>query len=213
MFDLTLTFDNGPDREATPAVLNLLAQRDIRSTFFVIGQKLADPELRLLAARAHDEGHWIGNHTFTHSEPLGLQAGAVAEREIAPTQELIGTLSHPDKLFRPMGGGGNLDRRLLQKSVEQYLADHRYTCVIWNSVPGDWRDPDGWVETALGHCLAQPWTLVVLHDLPKAAPARLDAFLGHALDLGARFRQDFPPDCILMRGGQALKPLSGYLSD
>ena len=62
MFDLTLTFDNGPEPETTPFVLDVLADRSIRTTFFVVGHKLSTPEGRELARRAHEEGHWIGNH-------------------------------------------------------------------------------------------------------------------------------------------------------
>jgi peptidoglycan/xylan/chitin deacetylase (PgdA/CDA1 family) len=72
MFDLTLTFDNGPEPETTPFVLDVLARRSIRTTFFVVGHKLSTPEGRELARRAHEEGHWIGNHTWSHSVPLGL---------------------------------------------------------------------------------------------------------------------------------------------
>ena len=108
MFDLTLSFDNGPEPQVTPFVLEILRKRGIKATFFVIGEKLADPERRRLAARAHDEGHWIGNHTYTHSLPLGLQHDPdTAEHEIARTQRLIGGLAHPQRWFRPFGGGGS----------------------------------------------------------------------------------------------------------
>jgi peptidoglycan/xylan/chitin deacetylase (PgdA/CDA1 family) len=94
VFDLTLSFDNGPEPEVTPRVLDILAGRGIKATFFVIGEKLADPERRLLSARAHDEGHWIGNHTYTHSVPLGLQHDPdAAQHEIARSQRLIGDLA------------------------------------------------------------------------------------------------------------------------
>src|SRR5262245_46296092 len=87
VFDLTLSFDNGPEPGGTPLVLDILAERGIKSTFFVIGEKLADPERRRLARRARAEGHWIGNHTFTHSVPLGRQRDAnSAENEIGRTQ-------------------------------------------------------------------------------------------------------------------------------
>ena len=122
MFDLTLTFDNGPEPGVTPHVLNILREHGIKSTFFVIGEKLGDPERRRLAARAHDEGHWIGNHTFTHTVPLGQQPGAeTAQNEIGRTQAAIGELAHPYRWFRPFGGGGNLDERLLKPSVVEYL--------------------------------------------------------------------------------------------
>ena len=69
MFDLTLTFDNGPEPAVTPVVLDVLAHHGVLSTFFVIGSKLADPKARACAERAHAEGHWIGNHTFSHGIP------------------------------------------------------------------------------------------------------------------------------------------------
>ena len=115
MFDLTLSFDNGPEPDVTPAVLAALAARDIRTTFFVIGSKLQDPERRALSERAREEGHWIGNHTYTHSVPLGERPEPdIAAHEIGRTEALIGDLAHPSRLFRPFGGGGNLDKRLLR---------------------------------------------------------------------------------------------------
>ncbi|OKO77201.1 polysaccharide deacetylase family protein [Bradyrhizobium sp. NAS96.2] len=213
MFDLTLTFDNGPEPDVTPLVLDVLRERGIKTAFFVIGEKLGDPERRRLAARAHDEGHWIGNHTFTHSTPLGLQPGVdTAQREIGRTQAVIGELAHPNRWFRPFGAGGNLDGRLLKPSVVDYLAQHKHSCVLWNAIPHDWDDPDGWTERALEQCRTQPWTLLVLHDLPTGAMAHLDDFLDRAAANGARFRQDFPPQCVPMRNGEIALPILDYVS-
>ncbi|MFC3125524.1 polysaccharide deacetylase family protein [Pseudoroseomonas globiformis] len=58
---VTLSFDNGPEPEVTPAVLDVLRARDVPATFFLLGQKLAAH--RAIAERAKAEGHWIGNHT------------------------------------------------------------------------------------------------------------------------------------------------------
>ncbi|TWB07525.1 polysaccharide deacetylase family protein [Bradyrhizobium stylosanthis] len=213
MYDLTLTFDNGPDPDVTPHVLDILAARGIKTTFFVIGEKLADPERRRLAARAHGEGHWIGNHTFTHSIPLGAQSGRdTAEREIGRTQDAIGDLAHQARWFRPFGGGGNLDQRLLKPSVVDYLAREKHSCVLWNSIPRDWDDPDGWTERALDQCGRQPWTLMVLHDLPTGAMAHLERFLDRADAAGARFRQDYPPACVPIRNGEIALPINDYVS-
>ncbi|WP_063692707.1 polysaccharide deacetylase family protein [Bradyrhizobium stylosanthis] len=213
MYDLTLTFDNGPDPDVTPRVLDILATRGIKTTFFVIGEKLVDPERRRLAARAHGEGHWIGNHTFTHSIPLGAQSGRdTAEREIGRTQDAIGDLAHPQRWFRPFGGGGNLDKRLLKPSVVDYLTGKKHSCVLWNSIPRDWDDPDGWTERALDQCGRQPWTLMVLHDLPTGAMAHLERFLDSADAAGARFRQDFPPACVPIRNGDIALPIDDYVS-
>ncbi len=214
MFDLTLSFDNGPEPDVTPSVLDVLAALNIRTTFFVIGSKLQDPERRALSERAREEGHWIGNHTYTHSVPLGERPEPdIAAHEIGRTEALIGDLAHPNRFFRPFGGGGNLDKRLLKASVVDYLVEGRYTCVLWNAVPRDWEDPDGWVERALGQCRSQAWTLMVLHDLPTGAMRHLDRFLDRAGAAGARFRQDFPPDCLPIRTGEIVLPVEPYVSD
>jgi peptidoglycan/xylan/chitin deacetylase (PgdA/CDA1 family) len=62
---VALTFDDGPDPEVTPAVLDLLAQAKVRATFFLIGRLLARaPEI---GKRMIDEGHEIGNHSWEHA--------------------------------------------------------------------------------------------------------------------------------------------------
>jgi peptidoglycan-N-acetylglucosamine deacetylase len=202
LFDLTLTFDNGPEPEVTPHVLDVLARHGLRASFFVLGRKIADPARRRLAERARDEGHWIANHTWTHAVPLGEMPDAdEAVQEIARTQAELGDLVHPDRLFRPFGGGGNLDQRLLRPEVADYLEQGGYTVVLWNAVPRDWDDPDGWVDTALRQCAQQDWTQLVIHDLPTGAMAHLEEFLDRAGAAGARFRQDFNPACLPMRRG------------
>ena len=213
MFDLTLTFDNGPEPGATPSVLATLAARGILSTFFVIGEKLARPECRALAEAAHAAGHWIGNHTWTHSVPLGERTEPdIAEVEIGRTQSVIGDLAHPDRFFRPFGGGGNLDQRLLNSRVVTFLRTGLYSCVLWNAIPRDWEDPECWVERALAQCTRQPWTLIVLHDLPTGAMTALPRFLDRVEEAGGRIRQDFPPACVPILRGQIRSPIEDYVA-
>jgi peptidoglycan/xylan/chitin deacetylase (PgdA/CDA1 family) len=202
VFDLTLSFDNGPTPDVTPLVLDVLARRGVRSTFFVIGEKLDRPGHRALAERAHTEGHWIGNHTWSHSLPFGLMAADAAKSEFDRTQDAIGSLVHAHRYFRPYGQGGNLDNRLLSRDVVAHLASQRATLVLWSALPRDWNDPDGWVERALGQVAVRPWSLMVLHDLPTGAMRHLDRFLGLIEDRGGRIRQDFPPDCTPMVDGE-----------
>jgi peptidoglycan/xylan/chitin deacetylase (PgdA/CDA1 family) len=213
MFDLTLSFDNGPDPDTTPFVLDTLARRDITTTFFVVGAKAAAPGAMALCERAYAAGHWIGNHTWTHSTPLGQRNEPdLAEQEIGRTQRLIADLAHPHRFFRPFGGGGNLDRRLLSGQVVEYLQDGGFTCVLWNAIPRDWADPDGWVGTALTQCSAQSWTLMVLHDLPTGAMRHLPRFLDTVRDRGGTIRQDFPPDCMPLVDGRVVAPIGDFVA-
>jgi len=179
----------------------------------VLGSNLAQPARRALAARAHAEGHWIGNHTMSHTVPLGEIADADAARaEILDTQALIGALAHPDRLFRPFGRGGALGRHLLSRAALETLEREKMTCVLWNAVPRDWADPQGWVDTALAQCRATAWSLVVLHDLPTGAMRHLPDFLARVRAEGGRFRQDFPAELVPIRRGQAAADLTPYLA-
>jgi peptidoglycan/xylan/chitin deacetylase (PgdA/CDA1 family) len=212
MPDLTLTFDNGPEPSVTPSVLDVLAQHGVSSTFFVIGRKLTDPAARACAERARVQGHWIGNHTWTHARPLGEQPGVdAARREIGRTQAAIGALSHAPPLFRPTGGG-HLDRRLLSPQAAALLQADGYTCVLWNALPHDWDRPDEWVDVALAQITARPWSLMVLHDLPTGAMRHLDRFLTEARRRGCRFRQDFPSDCVIITAGEVTGALDDFIT-
>lgn len=206
--EICLTFDNGPEPEATPIVLAALARRGLSATFFPIAQKLRDPERRALAERALGEGHRIGNHTLTHGAPLGRRGAAEAVAEITEAEALLGPLN-AHRLFRPNGGGGALGPHLLNASALRHLREQAYTVVLWNAVPGDFRDPESWPDVALAQCRAMRGrVLLVLHDLPNGAMRQLDHFLGRLEAEGARFTPDFPTSCLALQGGLPLCDLA-----
>ena len=209
---VTITFDNGPTPGITEHVVDVLSTRRIQTTFFVVGEKFAEPASRALAVRAHSEGHWIANHSLTHSAPLGEKPDAeYARREIEETQNLIGELAHADKLFRPMGGGGRIGPHLLSRAALQLLQKGKYTCVLWSSVPGDWKDQDGWVDRCISEVGARDWTVVVVHDVENAALPQLPEFLDKLESLGVEFRQDFPDDVLITRRGKLISPLASQI--
>ncbi|MEY2458544.1 MAG: hypothetical protein QOG30_374 [Acidimicrobiaceae bacterium] len=202
---VTLTFDNGPWSGVTEQVLETLAARHLRSTFFVVGNELR--KSRPLAERAVAEGHWIGNHTMTHSVPFG--DGADPTEEIEATQALIGDLAHASRWFRPFGRGGVLDDRLLSAGAVAHLQEGGYSCVLWNSVPRDWEDPSAWIERALVDVESNDWTVVVMHDLPTGAMDNLPRLLDELDARGAEIVQDFPDACVPIRNGE----VTGDLTD
>ncbi len=87
-----------------------------------------------------------------------------------------------------------------------------FTCVLWNAIPRDWDRPEQWVDTALAQFAAQPWTLMVLHDLPTGAMRHLERFLVEVRRRGCRFRQDFPPCCLPITAGRVTGPLADFVS-
>ena len=200
---VTLTFDNGPTPGVTEGVLDQLGERGLLATFFVVGSKLQDAEARALAERAVGEGHWIGNHTLDHRVPLGdIDDAAALARQVDEAQELLGDLAHPDRLFRPYGDGGVIDRRLLGPAGVEHLERGGYTCVLWNALPGDWRDPCGWVDRGIAQVAAQPWSVVVLHDIPDGALPRLGELLDRLDGLGAELTQELPEGAVPIRRGR-----------
>jgi peptidoglycan-N-acetylglucosamine deacetylase len=199
---VTLTFDNGPTPGVTDMVLDTLHQFGVTATFFVVGDRVAAPGARELVVRAASEGHRIGNHTRTHLTRLGDIDDNTVElaREVDGCQAELRELGSA-RLFRPYGRGGTIDGHLLGPNGLALLRRHCYTCVLWNAVPRDWEQPDGWVELALEQIAAQPWSLVVLHDTATGAMAHLPAFLTALTELDVEIVASFPPSCLVLHEG------------
>lgn len=103
---VALTFDDGPDPQRTPAVLDLLARQGVRATFFVVGARAeAHPELvRRMAA----EGHVVGNHSYTHSWRFPLRSLGRTMEELRRTGEVLQRITGlRPRLFRPPFGVTN----------------------------------------------------------------------------------------------------------
>jgi hypothetical protein len=95
-----------------------------------------------------------------------------------------------------------LGAHLLNGAAARHLMAQRATMVLWNAVPGDFRDAEGWPATA--HAMlraAREPVMLVLHDLPNGAMRQLDRFLGEIQDQGWAFRADPPPGCVPLRRG------------
>ena len=210
MAKVTLTFDNGPDPVATPLVLDCLARHGVKSTFFVLGQHVSTSVGLDLARRASREGHWIGNHTWTHTGRLGEMTREAALQEFDRTQQALAWVEQPARLFRPRGGAGRMGKGLLHPAVAEKLIAGGFTCVLWTSVPGDFRDPDGWMDRALADCRSRDWSLVVLHDIPNGAVINLESFLRKLRDEGHQFTQEFPLDCTPIVDGRVLQSLDEF---
>lgn len=103
---VALTFDDGPDPQRTPAVLDLLARQGVRATFFVVGARAeAHPEL---VRRMVAEGHVVGNHSYTHSWRFPLRSLDRTMEELCRTGEVLHRITGlRPRLFRPPFGVTN----------------------------------------------------------------------------------------------------------
>ena len=163
-----------------------------------------------MARRALAAGHRIGNHTFSHRRPLGLLTAEEAREEFDRTTRAIAAVGETRRVFRPYGGGGRIGPHLLQASVVERMIAEKYTCVVWNVVPGDWRDPDGWLERAKGQVECRNWSLVVLHDIHARAMGHLEDFLRHLEAEKFEFREDFPPESTPIVDGRVTMGLERF---
>jgi peptidoglycan-N-acetylglucosamine deacetylase len=210
---VTLTFDNGPTPGVTDQVLDLLADRGLLANFFLVGNRLQQPGGRDLARRAVSEGHHVGHHSATHTILLGeaIDPEEAVQAEIDDVACWFEEFNGGEKLYRPYAGGGILDRRVFSRPAVRYLQDHRYTCVLWNSVPHDWEDPIGWVDRALADVAVQLWTVVVLHDTDTGAMVQLPRFIDELSAREVEIIQDLPDSCLPIRAGSLQQDLS-YLT-
>jgi hypothetical protein len=133
---------------------------------------------------------------------------AAVQAEIEDLAPDMREFDGPDRLFRPYAAGGILDAQVLSRAAIDHLERQGYTCVLWNCVPHDWDDPDGWVDTALSEIQSRSWTVVVLHDVDTGAMAHLGRFIGQVRQTGGELVGDFPPDCVPIVGGRTVLPIS-----
>lgn len=109
---VAFTFDDGPDAVQTAKLLDGLRERNAKATFFVVGMKIdpSHPDTRTqiniqLVRRMFEEGHEIGNHTYTHCY-LSKASFAQVEKELSKTSEMIADITgQKPKYMRPPGGG------------------------------------------------------------------------------------------------------------
>ncbi|MEY2580178.1 MAG: peptidoglycan-N-acetylglucosamine deacetylase [Ilumatobacteraceae bacterium] len=198
---ITLTFDNGPTPGITEPILELLAQHAVPATFFAIGRKLANTQGQRLGKRTIAEGHRLGGHTWSHSVQFGAAPDDVIIDELDRTSATVDECGGDALLFRPYGAGGVIDDRLMNTFGAARLCSMGYTCVLWNVLPGDWRDASGWVDKALPDIERQSWSVVVLHDVAEAALPRLGEFLTTMNGRNAVWSQEFPDACTPIRDG------------
>ena len=213
---LTITFDNGPTPGITNRVLDVLADFNVKATFFMVGKSLQAPGGSKLALRAKEEGHWIGNHTLSHGIPLGLQLEqGRARKEIQDMDNLLLGLSHESHFFRP-NGRGKLGTHLLNQEAIDYIVESCATVVLWTSVPLDRRvdvdTADAWLSQAKNDILRNEWTLMVLHDRPSGHEGSqpmdfLPNLLSWARDNHIEILQSFPPSCIPISKGKIMMSL------
>lgn len=186
-----LTFDDGPDPENTPRILDILKANNIKATFFVVGTEIAKaPEI---LKRTYEEGHAIGNHTYTHVYKDLYRSPSTYTEQLQHTDQAIKDLIHvrPHISRAPGGSAGSFT-----KSYWEALKNQGYIEVGWNISSGDASNANA--ENLLNNIRQQteknkflwPHAILLMHDgrghseTVKALPEIIKFYK----DLGFEFR-------------------------
>src|SRR5579863_5485527 len=136
--EVTITFDDGPDPQWTPKILDILKRENAPATFFLIG--LQAESFAGIASRVYREGHEIGNHTFTHPDISNLSA-RLNRLEINLAEELFASrLGVHTILFRPPYSIDQEPDTADQVKPLKTAQDMGYIIVGDKIDPNDWRD-------------------------------------------------------------------------
>ena len=165
-----MTFDDGPHATLTPKLLDLLAERHIKVTFFVLGECIEqNPEVLRRAAR---EGHEIGSHSWSHPQ-LNKMSDEAVRSQLRRTDDLIKSVTGKrPTLFRPPYGA-------LTPRQRKWIHDEfGYEIIMWDVDPYDWKEPGP--VTVCNRILkeARPGSIVLSHDIHRgtveAMPSTLE---------------------------------------
>lgn len=134
-----LTFDDGPTKKVTPKILDILANHNIKATFFVLGVEVEqNPDI---LKRIYDNGHTIGNHGYSHNNSKLYASKESFINEINKTDEAIGkALNIKDyhcKIFRFPNGSQSKSYFYEKQQAIKWLDEINYDYIDWNALTKD----------------------------------------------------------------------------
>jgi cellulose synthase/poly-beta-1,6-N-acetylglucosamine synthase-like glycosyltransferase/spore germination protein YaaH/peptidoglycan/xylan/chitin deacetylase (PgdA/CDA1 family) len=169
-YKIALSFDDGPDREFTPKILDILKEKKAPATFFVIGSA-ANDDLGLIR-REYDEGHEIGNHTYTHPQWEQTSRTQIDVELNVTERLLISTLGVKTLLFRPPYGIDHQPETADEVAQLPIAQSMGYIIIGARIDPHDWGEPGGVapasadviVQRVLEQARSDGGNIVLLHD-------------------------------------------------
>lgn len=150
---IALTFDDGPNPLTTPVLLDGLAQRNVKATFFMLGMCIEkNPDI---VKRMYNEGHGIGNHSYGHKKMSVLNENGVKEQYNKPNEILNSIINTGSTLFRPPYGSFN---DYIKSIVDVPI-------ILWDIDPYDWKYKDANIISEHIINRAEDGDIILLHDI------------------------------------------------
>jgi cellulose synthase/poly-beta-1,6-N-acetylglucosamine synthase-like glycosyltransferase/peptidoglycan/xylan/chitin deacetylase (PgdA/CDA1 family)/spore germination protein YaaH len=203
--EVALTFDDGPDPEWTPKILDILKAAKVKAAFFLVGVNAE--RYPNLVRRIVDEGHEIGNHTYYHPN-LALCWPEHVRLELNATQLLIQTLTgRGTTLFRPPYAADTQPARLADLMPLQIAQDQNYLVVLENIDPQDWARPGADVILQRIKQQRHDGNIILLHDAGGDRSQTVEALPRIIEYLQARNDTIVPLSKLLNTTHDALMPL------
>ena len=160
--EVALTFDDGPDPEWTPQILDILKAANVKAAFFLVGVNAE--RYPWLVRRIVAEGHEIGNHTYYHPN-LALCWPEHVRLELNATQLLLETITgRSTTLFRPPYAADTSPSKLSELSALQIAQDLNYLVVLENIDPQDWARPGADIILQRVKQQRRDGSIILLHD-------------------------------------------------
>lgn len=162
---VALTFDDGPDPLYTGFVLDVLKEKKVKATFFVLGENAKqNPDL---LKRISSEGHEIGNHGYSHSYTTSQFI-----RELVRTDEVIyQVIQRHTTFYRPPGG-------IVSKSLVNGVKDKGHVLTLWSIDSNDWRNPGPARIVSNVVKSSFPGGIILLHDGGEKREQTIQALSG-----------------------------------
>ena len=173
-----LTFDDGPDPELTGRILDILRSEGVKATFFVVGQKVAwyPGTIAQIAA----EGHEIGHHSFTHSEPRATSTYRFAA-EIGETRRALDRCcTAKPRFLRPAHGKLTPGKLLAAWGNGLGVA-------LWSADPKDFAASSERIKEHFRRSPIQSGDVVLLHDTSAETVEALPEIIRSGHDAGLTF--------------------------
>lgn len=178
---IALTFDDGPDPEVSPRVLDLLKEHGVKAVFFCIGEKVGNN--RDIVTRMMEEGHLIGNHSYAHSALFDLWSSRQMAGDIHRAEEIIALATGKRPVwFRPPFGVTN-------PTVATVINRTGYHVMGWSirSLDTSIKDPAKIMERIKKRW--HPGGIILLHDRHERTLEVLERILEHAKETGYSFQR------------------------